>query len=1235
MSWTAGCSGGSNEELVARLAAAGLVSTPAVRAAMLATDRALYVPPGDPGSAAAAAGRGGYQYGPYADAPQSIGSKVTISAPHIHATCLEALAGALRTPGARVLDVGCGSGILLAYMARMAPASAALVGLEIVGRLAERSAANLRADGFAVGDDPRDGQHARIEVRQGDGWQGAADLGPFDAINVGAAAAEVPPALLAQLRPGGLLLIPLGERQSNQELALLTARDGGVERRALRTVRFVPLVEDSPPAKAAGVDWNARYRKGWAYGKAPSAWLASVAPDRLAPGARVLCLGEGQGRNAVYLAAELGASCLAVDASSVGLAKARRLAKQRGAAACLATECADLGGAWRPEPAAFDAVVSIFCMLPPPARQRLHAAAAAALRPGGEVLIECFAPTQARQREEAAAAAERRHPCGEASVADGADGKERQLPWCPGPSAECLVSWQELAADFEGLEVKVGEEVEVVLREGAFHRGRARLTRFVAAKPATSAELRAAPSPASHLDGPDRPSSYRQTVDDLFVESTRDAARIQRGEPTGDALLDAAAASVSAACAEARSSGWCRYCWTPAGECFCAALRQRCLVLGESARAPGAALALHFVLLSHPTEFLRSTSSTRVAVPYLEALDAAGLSAELLVLGSSAHETRLDELLRGHAASRTVLLFPRRSPAAAEPSAQPGDNGANDKTVYDTSPDCPHNAPSLSVAEALAPADGNSINVDANDSRKTVVVVPDGSWACARALVDHLQPRRAQLLSGRGDEAGSLPCVALQEAAVAAHVSPLIEALKPGQGRGRLSTLEAVALFVREAGRPEAAACLTAALSPLVDFEQAAAEGPALPPGVSPSLRMCAVCGENLASPSRMPAHVRSRRHCAAVAEAALREGLDGAPLQEGGWPPSTLASLLARHSTRVLAATAPEPPDVGLLPASRPPPQARSPSPERCTSALSPREDNTACASTAGGQHRDTERPACARAPATAHSAAHTLDVAEPSLRVELEGLRVARPEGLPASMRAPRALSFDPAAYPLAQAAATLLAATPAAGRFPASALPAGAPRPLEEFVPAPGMFANFKTRQALYNAVAHDTHGVLPVYEAFVRDVCCPALKAELLRHAPSLETSGVSFWYQYPPSMRLQPGPCAQRGRTHCDLEYGHQPGELNFWLPLTDTGSTRTTLQAETRPGAGDFQDVPACSLGQVAIFHGALCRHYAPPNRMHATRCSLDFRVGIAGYFDPSWRKPGLPRSHGWRQLHL
>lgn len=91
--------------------------------------------------------------------------QVTISAPHIHATCLEALAGALRTPGARVLDVGCGSGILLAYMARMAPASAALVGLEIVGRLAERSAANLRADGFAVGDDPRDGQHARIEVR--------------------------------------------------------------------------------------------------------------------------------------------------------------------------------------------------------------------------------------------------------------------------------------------------------------------------------------------------------------------------------------------------------------------------------------------------------------------------------------------------------------------------------------------------------------------------------------------------------------------------------------------------------------------------------------------------------------------------------------------------------------------------------------------------------------------------------------------------------------------------------------------------------------------------------------------------------------------------------------------------------------------------------------------------------------------------------------------------------------
>lgn len=78
------------------------------------------------------------------------------------------------------------------------------------------------------------------------------------------------------------------------------------------------------------VDYDARYRKGWAYGKEPSAFLQEVANRYLPDTATldIVSLGEGQGRNAVYLAS-LGHRCLAVDTSAVGLAKAAELAAQR------------------------------------------------------------------------------------------------------------------------------------------------------------------------------------------------------------------------------------------------------------------------------------------------------------------------------------------------------------------------------------------------------------------------------------------------------------------------------------------------------------------------------------------------------------------------------------------------------------------------------------------------------------------------------------------------------------------------------------------------------------------------------------------------------------------------------------------------------------------------------------------------------------------------------------------
>ena len=54
--------------------------------------------------------------------------------------------------------------------------------------------------------------------------------------------------------------------------------------------------------------------------------------------------------------------------------------------------------------------------------------------------------------------------------------------------------------------------------------------------------------------------------------------------------------------------------------------------------------------------------------------------------------------------------------------------------------------------------------------------------------------------------------------------------------------------------------------------------------------------------------------------------------------------------------------------------------------------------------------------------------------------------------------------------------------------------------------------------------------------------------------------------------------------------------------------------------------------GTIAAFHGALCRHRAPPNASPYLRASLDFRVGVGRFFDPDWRLPGVKAQHGWRR---
>jgi len=160
----------------------------------------------------------------YEDTALPIGHEQTISQPFIvAATCaLLELRG-----DERVLDVGTGSGYAACVLAELA---AEVVSIERVPALAASAALALEEAG-----------HPEVDVRVGDGSLGVPDRAPYDAIAVAAAAPLVPPALLAQLAPGGRLVVPRGTRYA-QRLVLVERRDGELEERASVACRFVPLL---------------------------------------------------------------------------------------------------------------------------------------------------------------------------------------------------------------------------------------------------------------------------------------------------------------------------------------------------------------------------------------------------------------------------------------------------------------------------------------------------------------------------------------------------------------------------------------------------------------------------------------------------------------------------------------------------------------------------------------------------------------------------------------------------------------------------------------------------------------------------------------------------------------------------------------------------------------------------------------------------------------------------------
>jgi len=203
-----------DERLASRLRAEG-IRDERVIAAMARLDRARFIPERWRGQADA-------------DRPVPIGEGQTISQPTLVAMMTELLA--LDT-GARVLEVGTGSGYQAAILS---PLCAGLWSVERLPGLAG-AARTLLLDEL---------QLRNVQLRCGDGGQGWPEEAPFDRIVVTAAALEVPPALLAQLAPGGRLLAPVGPVGGDQWLRLVEfGWDGRTRARDVVPVRFVPLVQ--------------------------------------------------------------------------------------------------------------------------------------------------------------------------------------------------------------------------------------------------------------------------------------------------------------------------------------------------------------------------------------------------------------------------------------------------------------------------------------------------------------------------------------------------------------------------------------------------------------------------------------------------------------------------------------------------------------------------------------------------------------------------------------------------------------------------------------------------------------------------------------------------------------------------------------------------------------------------------------------------------------------------------
>jgi 2-polyprenyl-3-methyl-5-hydroxy-6-metoxy-1,4-benzoquinol methylase len=194
--------------------------------------------------------------------------------------------------------------------------------------------------------------------------------------------------------------------------------------------------------------WDQRYdSKAYAYGTQPNDFLVSMFSDL--PTGKILCLAEGEGRNAVWLA-EQGNEVTAVDASEIGLQKARDLAEKRGVK--ITTVHADLAD-YDIGNQQWDAIILIFCHLPPKLRKSVHRRCVEALRVKGMILLEAYTPLQLKYKTGGP------------------------------PTADMMMNVQSLSVELISLEFLHLQECVREIHEGEFHNGTGAVVQVLAKKP--------------------------------------------------------------------------------------------------------------------------------------------------------------------------------------------------------------------------------------------------------------------------------------------------------------------------------------------------------------------------------------------------------------------------------------------------------------------------------------------------------------------------------------------------------------------------------------------------------------------------------------------------------------------------------------------------------------------------------------------------------------------------------